>query len=72
MTPGAWREIGIFAALVILSGACFYIAWRLRAAGRASLAAQRAIAARAHLQTYTPQSQDREWTAWAQRHGGGL
>jgi hypothetical protein len=72
VTPGVLRELGIFTALVFLTGACFYIAWRLRSASRQSLASQRVIAHRAHLDTYTPQSQDRQWTDWAEHHGGGL
>ena len=31
---------------------------------------QRRAAQQAHLDTYTPQSQDREWDDWAGRHGG--
>lgn len=72
MTPGVLRELGIFAVLAVVTGACFYVAWRLRCASRRALASQRAIAARAQLQTYTPQSQDRHWTDWAAHHGGGL
>jgi hypothetical protein len=72
MTPGVMRELGIFTGLVFLTGACFWVAWRLRCATRQSLATQRQAAARARLDTYTPQSQDREWTAWARSHGGGL
>jgi hypothetical protein len=33
---------------------------------------QREVARRAHLDTYTPQSVDREWSQWARHHGGGL
>jgi hypothetical protein len=33
---------------------------------------QRHIASRAHLDTYTPQSQDRLWDDWVGHHGGGL
>jgi hypothetical protein len=72
MTPGVMRELGIFTGLALLTGACFYIAWRLRCATRQSLATQRAIARRAGLDTYTPQSEDREWRQWSAHHGGGL
>lgn len=72
MTPGVWRELGVFAGLVVLTGACFFVAWRLRCATRHALASQRAIAHRAGLDTYTPQSQDRHWDDWASHHRGGL
>jgi len=35
-----------------------------------SARAQRRAARQAHLDTYTPQSQDREADAWWQQHGG--
>ncbi len=71
--PERWiGYLAAFAALFFLSGALFYAGWRLRAAGRRTLATQRAIAERAHLQTHTPQTQDWHWDDRARHHGGGL
>lgn len=70
MTPGTVRYLAAFAGSFLLFAACCVAYWRLRAASARSLAAQRVIASRAHLDTYRPHYDDRLWDDWAKHHGG--
>jgi hypothetical protein len=46
------------------------LVWLALTKPREPIDVQRHAARQAHLDTYTPQSQDREADAWWQRHGG--
>jgi len=60
----------LLTGLSLAAAAFVYVSRRLRATGQAERAAQRAAAHEAGLDTYTPQTQDREWSDWAGHHGG--